>query len=402
MPEVRLGRYRIKRELGRGAMAIVYEAEDPQRGVDVALKVLNLPAGTSPDARKRRTERFFREARALLDLSHPQVPRVYVEGEEGGRCFFAMELVRGTNLRDRLQFQGPLSLPELVRLALELCDALSYIHHHGVIHRDIKPDNIMLLPDGSCKLMDFGVAQIVADRGLKLTAGFHGSPAYMSPEQVAGQVVDGRSDIYSLAVTLYEAATGRRAVEGDTLPVITHRVTHEYPPAPAGLPPYLQGILLRAMAKSPQHRYATAEDMAADIREARSTATPFVPTLPPAELRPGEPLVSPGLRDDHPVYLGMSDAEATLLPGAGLQEFAGLAAPALSAPPVTTIPSIPTAPLPRARVIETPERPACAAHAAIPAIGTCTKCGRQMCYACFLDVPGRGAICRGCAFTKRT
>jgi len=248
MATVSFGKYEIQRELGRGAMGVVYEAHDPERGVEVALKVMSVPAHYTNAARKRQSERFGREAHALAELCHPNVVRVFDEGEIGGRPYFSMELVRGTNLRDRLQFQGPLSVPELIRLASELCDALEHIHGRGIVHRDVKPDNIMLLPDGRAKLMDFGIAQFQFDDRSRTSGGFQGSPAYMSPEQVAGKPVDGRSDIYSLGVTLYEAATGKRAVQGDSIPEITQKFASEYPPPPVGLPPFLQATLLKARA----------------------------------------------------------------------------------------------------------------------------------------------------------
>src|SRR5206468_7630156 len=141
------------------------------------LKVLATASGLSPESRKRRVERFYREARALQEISHPNVVRVFDQGEVSGRCFFTMELVRGTTLRDRIQFQGALSVPELVRLVTEIGDALDHIHGRGVVHRDIKPENIMLMPDGSAKLMDFGVAQLMFEEGAVPSGGFHGSPA---------------------------------------------------------------------------------------------------------------------------------------------------------------------------------------------------------------------------------
>lgn len=383
MSTITFGRYQIRRELGRGAMGVVYEAEDPVRGLDVALKVMALPAGLSPEARKRKIERFCQEARSLEELNHPHVVRIFDQGEVGGRHFFSMELVRGTTLRDRVQLQGALSLPELLRLATELCSALDHIHQHGVIHRDIKPENIMLLPDGGAKLMDFGIAQLIAQDGTVASGGFHGSPAYMSPEQVSGRLVDARSDLYSLGITLYEAATGRRAVEGDSIPVISQKVMHEYPPPPAGLPPYFQGVLMRALAKDPFRRYASAGELAADLRAGRmpvldlstdpNTGAPYY--VPPASVFLGADPNQPEPPRLAPKPTGL---EETALEGGFL------------------LPSRPEPPGEAAQAA--PAVPPCRSHRTLPGVLTCSACRQPLCYTCFVDVPGQGVVCRACAF----
>jgi serine/threonine-protein kinase len=374
MSSVNFGRYEIRRELGRGAMGVVYEAEDPVRGVDVALKVMTVNPNAAPDSRKRQLERFEREARALGRLSHPNVVAVFEQGEVEGRQFFSMELVRGTNLRDRLQFQGALSVPELLRLVLDIGAALDHIHTRGVVHRDVKPDNIMLLPDGSAKLMDFGIAQLHDETGSAPPGGFQGSPAYMSPEQVSGLGVDARTDIYSLAVTLYEAATGRRAVEGDSIPVITSRVLQEFPPPPVGLPPFLQGILMRALQKNPADRYQSTRTLMEDIRAGRMPQAQAPPPPPPARPAPER------------TYFGTPPA--------------GYPSPVAGGPRVTEFllpghdPNAPGEP-------QAAGRPACRMHPGVAGVALCTSCGHPMCYTCSLEVPGRGVICRTCAFGRR-
>jgi serine/threonine-protein kinase len=398
MSEVSFGKFQIRRELGRGAMGVVYEAHDPSRGTDVALKVLTVASGAAPEAKRRRVERFYREAQALSELSHANIVRVFDRGEVEGRYYFAMEVVRGTTLRDRLQFQGALSLPELVRLTLELCDALEHIHGRGVIHRDIKPENIMLMPDGSAKLMDFGVAELVTGESGASSGGFHGSPAYMSPEQVAGRPVDGRSDLYSLAITLYEAATGKRAVEGDTIPVIIHKVTNEYPPPPSGLPAYFQGALMRAMAKNPNHRYLKAREMAEDIRLGRVPAVNWSALPPP----PSPSLVSPVAVPSR-VYLG---ADAVAAPPAFSVPEPVAAAPATPAGPVSLpgaadfiLPGTAVQPTPAPPLAPAPvQRTSCLIHPAKASVGNCARCSRAICYTCLVEVPQRGTLCRGCAF----
>ncbi len=361
MATINFGKYELTRELGRGAMGIVYEAHEIGRGGELALKVITIKNGASPESRARQLERFSREARALSQLNHPNVVRLFERGEIGGRAYFTMELVRGTTLRDRLQFQGALSLPELTRLALEMCAALDHLHEHGVVHRDVKPDNIMLMPDGSSKLMDFGIALLLFEDS-QGASGFEGSPAYMSPEQVASRPVDGRTDIYSLAVTLYEAATGKRAYDGDSIATITQKVVQEYPAPPPGMPLHFQAILMRAMGKNPNHRYQHATEMAADLRAARLPQRPSVTSLPAAPPNPGTfPNVAP-----------------------------------LSAQPSGTPPHATTPPHRAAA-----PGIACRIHPGRAGVAHCEACGHPMCYTCMLEIPHRGTICRTCAFGPR-
>lgn len=388
MSALRFGKYHIKRELGRGAMGVVYEAQDVEIGLEVALKVMTVPAGATPEATRNRLERFYREARALKGLLHPNIVRLFDEGEVGRRFFFSMELVRGTTLRDRIQMQGPLPVSDLLRLATELCDALDHVHDRGVVHRDLKPENVMLLPDGSAKLMDFGVAWLAAEDDPSRSNGFHGSPCYMSPEQAASRAVDGRSDLYSLAVTLYEAATGRRAVEGDSIPAITHKVLSEYPPPPPGLPVYFQAALLRAMAKDPAARYGRAGEMAADLRAGRIPAP-----LPPPSL----PAVPPGYLLSAPTPGGFAGPTAP----APVSFSSPGGAPAGPAATVL-IPTYPPAPVqPGTETASDEAWTQCRVHPRRPSVETCGQCGHPVCYLCLLEVPVRGILCRACAFMNR-
>jgi eukaryotic-like serine/threonine-protein kinase len=381
-------------------MGIVYEAFDVVHGREVALKVMTPPRSSTPDSHKRHLERFLREAQALSRLAHPQVARIIDQGQISGRQYFSMELIRGTTLKERIQLQGPLSLPDLTRLAIELCDVLEHLHGRGVIHRDIKPDNIMLLPDGRAVLMDFGVAQLRDDTDPNVVGGFHGSPAYMSPEQVAGRAVDGRSDIYSLAVTLYQAATGRRAVEGESVPEILRKVMEEYPAPPAGLPFFFQAILMKAMAKSPAVRYQRAGDLAMDLSFGRAPSVPGA--MPASEPSPvvllHSPLAAPpdvGAAPAGPVFLGEPDPEpgpaATLgawdLPppgGSWLGETARVPEPS-----------------PAAEAAPAAARAVCRVHPALAGVAKCGICASPICYTCTLEVPGRGVLCRACAFGGR-
>jgi serine/threonine-protein kinase len=312
-------------------------------------------------------------------LSHPGVVHLYDQGEVRGRHYFAMELVRGTTLKDRVQMQGPLSVAELTRLTLEMCEALAHVHEHGVVHRDLKPENIMLMSDGSARLMDFGIAQMIGGSAAAATGGFQGSPAYMSPEQVQGKPVDRRSDIYSLGITLYEAATGRRAVEGETIPVIAHQVANEFPPPPTGLPQFLQVVLMRALTKDPEKRYQYASEMAADIRAAQAGL--------PLSRRPGAsapPPPEPEHAAPAPAYLGSLPEKD---PVAMAQAVTATTAPSLGEFAGNLIPP-------------TPPPPACRAHAGAASTALCTQCRSPICYTCLVETPTRGIICRGCAYPR--
>jgi serine/threonine protein kinase len=296
------GKYEIGREIGRGAMGVVYEAKDPTLRREIALKVVHLPESASPAARRRAVEGFYREGRALASLSHPNIVSVLDMGEVEGRCYLALELLRGTTLRDRLAYQGPLPVFEVARVGISICQALEHMHQRGIIHRDLKPDNIMLLPDPELggtpriKLTDFGVALAAGGMEIPFSTpsspeprSLRGSPAYMSPEQLLGLPLDGRSDLFSLGVTLYEAATGHRPFEADTLPALAHKVVHESPAPAPSLPLWLQGVLARAMARDPKERYPDAACMAVDLQ--RQQFGPAVPFPSPAASPPPRPAV---------------------------------------------------------------------------------------------------------------
>lgn len=251
-----LGRYTILREVAR-SNDIVYEAIDPTINRRIALKELNIAPTLSGQARRERIERFFREGRAAGAMNHPNIVTIFEIGEDNGRFFIAMEFLEGQSLRDRLQTAGPMPLAEAVAVTAALCDALSYAHAGGVVHRDIKPDNVHILPGGIVKLTDFGIARILGEDSLTMAGQVFGTPSYMSPEQVTGNPMDGRTDQFSLAVLLYEMLTGRKPFTGDTVVTITYRIIHEPMPAPAGVPFEVAQVMEHAMAKSPELRYGS-------------------------------------------------------------------------------------------------------------------------------------------------
>ena len=264
-PNTVLGKYRILREIAR-SNDIVYEAIDPKMNRRVAVKELQLPLHLAGAQKRERVERFYREAKAAGTLTHPNIVTIHEVGQENDRHFLVMEYLDGQSLRDILQLQGALPLKETVEIALQMCDALSYAHAHGVVHRDVKPDNIHILPGGIIKLTDFGIARITAEPSITSQGQVFGTPSYMSPEQVASQAVDHRTDLFSMAITLYEMLTGRKPFVGDSVITITYNIMNSQPPMPVGIPTALQNILQKGLAKDANLRYQSAAAMGADLR----------------------------------------------------------------------------------------------------------------------------------------
>ncbi|HEY3282445.1 MAG TPA: serine/threonine-protein kinase [Armatimonadota bacterium] len=267
-----LGRYRLVREIAR-SNDIVYEALDPTMGRRVAVKELWLPPTLQGAAREERRERFRREARAAGGLSHPNIVTVYDIGEEAGRLYVAMEYLEGPTLRQTLQVTPILPVHRAVEIALQVLAALGYAHSQGIVHRDVKPDNVHLQPDGVVKLTDFGIARILAEPSLTAAGQVFGTPSYMSPEQVAGRPVDNRSDLFSLGVMLYEMVAGHKPFRGDTVVTITYQILSEQPGPIPGVSASLWFAIQRALEKSPDARYATAEAMAAELRTCQLSAS---------------------------------------------------------------------------------------------------------------------------------
>jgi eukaryotic-like serine/threonine-protein kinase len=269
------GRYEILSELGRGAMGVVYKAHDPKINRVVALKTISM-AGQSPEEERDYRGRFYREAEAAGRLSHPGIVTIFDVGEEPETRapYIVMEFVGGESL-DKLVSQGDRKLPveTALQLALELAEALDCAHRQGVVHRDLKPANILMTEDGHAKIADFGVAklnlsnQTLAGRAL-------GTPAYMSPEQLNGEAVDGRSDLFSLGVILYTVLTGYRPFQGNSALTVSFKVVNREPiPATVldtELPAGLDHIIERAMAKDPAERYQNGAEMVQDIQNLRA------------------------------------------------------------------------------------------------------------------------------------
>ncbi len=263
-----IGRYRIIREIGRGTMGIVYEAFDPVLERGVALKTVRLEPG--PQQGLEFKERFQREAKSAARLNHPNIVTIHDAGEEGGVAYIAMEFLEGRSLRN-LMDEGRLTTEDAVSYAIQIAEGLDYAHRFGVIHRDIKPDNIIVSAHGRAKITDFGIAQLPLGN-LTQTGALMGTPKYMSPEQIRGERLDGRSDIFSLGVILYEMLSGKPPFTGDSLTSTMYKILQESPGDPLGdsCPAGLRQILARSLAKDKDRRYAEGADMAAELRRHES------------------------------------------------------------------------------------------------------------------------------------
>jgi serine/threonine-protein kinase len=266
LQQVLAGRYSIERELGRGGMGVVLLARDVALDRLVAIKLL--PAGLAASAESR--DRFLREARTAAGLSHPNIVPIHAVEQAGDLVFFVMGYVDGETLKERVDRAGPLSPRLAMKVMQEVAWALGYAHQRGVIHRDVKPDNIMLMKNGTVKVMDFGIARAV-DSTLTKTGSVMGTPAYMSPEQASGWKIDGRSDIFSLGVILYELLTGRRPFSGDTFPSLMFAIIKEDPAPPSLVDPSISTgwdtIVMKALAKTREERYATAKDFGQAVKD---------------------------------------------------------------------------------------------------------------------------------------
>ena len=265
-----IGKYELRREVGRGAMGIVYEGWDPAIERRVAVKVIRQDQLDSAEAEEI-LARFQREARAGARVAHTNIVAVYEFGQEAGMYFIAMEFIEGRELKDYFDKQERFQVHEIVRLMGQLLDALDNAGRKGVVHRDIKPANIIILPDGNLKVADFGIARIESSQ-LTQTGAAIGTPTYMSPEQLLGQPIDGRSDLFSAGVVLYQFLTGEKPFTGERATTVITKILSENPPAPStlniSLPASFDAIMKKALAKKPDDRFQNGREFAEALRAA--------------------------------------------------------------------------------------------------------------------------------------
>jgi serine/threonine-protein kinase len=268
-----IGKYEILATVGRGGMGVVYRAQDPRMGRQVAIKTVT--EGLSNDAGM--LQRFYREAEKMGMLKHPNIITVYDLGEQDGFPYIVMEFVEGDPLDRLIQSDHPLPLIYKLRIIEQVCNALGYAHHNDVVHRDVKPANVIVRPDGVAKLLDFGIARQEnnnIDHSMTATGGVIGTVPYMAPERLKGGQFDGRSDIFATGVLLYQLLTGHLPFPGEELTLVSQLLNEKHPPLSEHIQDYpgaLDQILERALEKDPESRYQTAEEMAADIYSVTET-----------------------------------------------------------------------------------------------------------------------------------
>ncbi|WP_369130484.1 Stk1 family PASTA domain-containing Ser/Thr kinase, partial [Modestobacter roseus] len=304
-PQVLGERYEIGGVLGRGGMAEVHRGRDLRLGREVAVKVLRQDLARDPSSQVR----FRREAQAAASLNHPAIVAVYDTGEDrtatGATPYIVMEYVEGETLRDVVRHERRLSPERAMSLTADICAALDFSHRNGIVHRDVKPGNVMITPQGTVKVMDFGIARAVSDSAATMTstAAVIGTAQYLSPEQARGEGVDARSDVYSAGCLLYELVTGSPPFTGDSPVAVAYQHVREDPRTPSSInpeiPPELDAILLKAMSKNPANRYQSAAEMRADLLRAvagqRVEATPVMSDAEKTTIMSG---VAAGPHDD--------------------------------------------------------------------------------------------------------
>ncbi len=274
-----LGRYEVLGELGQGAMGVVYKAKDPLIDRVVAIKTINL--SLAMDEKEEYEGRFYQEAKAAGRLNHPNIVTIYDVGKSGDVAYIAMELLEGRELRDIMNEGALLPIDQVLNIVAQVAQGLAYAHEHDIVHRDVKPSNIMVIRDGHVKITDFGIARMASSSVRTQTGMVLGSPKYMSPEQVMGKTIDQRSDIFSLGVMLYEMLTGQAPFDGENVNAIMYQTLNAVPAPPnmmnPAIPEMVNFIVAKALAKGVEDRYQNASDFAADLRTCRDNLPRSIP-----------------------------------------------------------------------------------------------------------------------------
>lgn len=293
----KIGRYDVTSEIGRGAMGVVYRAIDPMLERTVAIKTINM--AIDPGEMEHYEKRFTIEARAAGGLNHPNIVTIHDIGRSGDLAYMAMEFLEGRELKDLIAGRE-LTADRALEIAAQVADGLDYAHQHDVVHRDIKPANIMILNDGRVKITDFGIARMRTADVRTQTGVVLGSPRYLSPEQVLGKRSDGRADIFSLGVIIYEMVAGKTPFDGIDVNALMFQIVNFTPPPPSAvntaLPSMLDLIIAKALAKSPDERYASIAELAADLRACRQqglagVTAPLIAAAQPASIADSQQLL---------------------------------------------------------------------------------------------------------------
>jgi eukaryotic-like serine/threonine-protein kinase len=265
------GRYKILRPIGKGAMGMVYQGLDPAIDRPVALKTIRLDNYADPSETRELKERLVREAKAAGKLSHPNIVTIYDVGEEASMQYIAMEFLQGNTLESLLKHGLDWDYRTISKVMIQACEALDYAHENGIVHRDIKPANIMILEGNKVKVMDFGIARLDKSASMTQTGTALGTPNYISPEQLKGQPVDRRSDIFSLGVVFYEVLTHEKPFKGETISALIYSILHTEPPRPSeinlDIPRIFDKIIAKGLVKDPDLRFQRAKDMADILRK---------------------------------------------------------------------------------------------------------------------------------------
>src|SRR5438309_2916461 len=343
MSATKIGRYEIAGTLGKGAMGVVYKATDPTIGRAVALKTTRLDVhGTDAE---ELLKRFRNEARLAGVLLHPHIVTVFDAGETDGLFYIAMEYIEGQTLHKLLSKQHKLPVEQIISIARQVCAGLDCAAGHRVVHRDVKPANIMMVADGTAKIMDFGIAK--AGGGLTSTGQVLGTPNYMSPEQVRGWPLDGRSDLFSFGVILYEMVTGQKPFTGDNVTTIIYKIIHEEPIPPreldANVHPGLNPVITKALAKHPDMRYQTGAALVRDLSNYQALPASTAAKIPSIAVPPRKPSSSPTAQQTTAAKTVPTAAPALTATAASPQAGGAAAAP-------RTAPTLPSA-----RVVARPE-----------------------------------------------